>query len=78
MLTQKPLFLPAKNFNTTTHTKKAKFQKKKNPKLNKIGVRSWLAYQKMQVFLYVSDLLRSHKVQSKEHMQKIKHFPLCF
>jgi hypothetical protein len=46
--------------------------------LNNIGVRSWLTYLKNARFLSISDLLKSHKAQRKEHTQKIKHFPHCF
>ena len=46
--------------------------------LNNNGVRYRLAYPENASFLPIFDLSSSHKAQSKEHMQKIKHFPLYF
>jgi hypothetical protein len=76
VLTPKPLLLLAKKLQHNYIQKKRAFKKKF--KLYNNGVKSRLAFQEKESFLHVYDLPRLHKVQSKEHMKKRKHFPLCF
>jgi hypothetical protein len=52
-------------------------QKKKSSSQNQQRVRSQIDYLKNASFLYVFDLLISHKAHNKEHKNKIEHFLIC-
>jgi hypothetical protein len=67
---QNPYFCLQKASTQRPHTKINEISKKTNPKPDKIRVRSRLFYLENASFPFVSDLLRSHKARSKDH---IKH-----
>jgi hypothetical protein len=78
MLTPKTLVFAYKKIQHNCTQKNKFLETKKKIKLYNNGVRSQLVFLENASFLFVSDLLSLHKAQSKEHMQKRKHFPLCF
>jgi hypothetical protein len=71
---QNPCFCPQKN-STWPQTKKKEISEK-NVNLTRTGIKSQLTYLENASFLSISYLSSSHKAQSKEHMQKRKHFLL--